>query len=102
MVPLRFELTLNGRRLCLAGLDREGVLMLTVESEHWPSDDPAESVRGTPAGGENTVSVSALTADHEDWRWASERIKAGDEIVVRVLPAGPFDPPTEFGPPEDE
>ena len=102
MVPLRFEVSLNGRRLCVAGLDRLGVLMLEITSENWPGPEATESARGTPAGDENSVFVNAYTDDGEDWRWAFERIKAGDEIVVRVLPSGPFDPPSEFGPLEDE
>src|SRR5947209_3622465 len=98
MVPLRFEVTLNGRRLCVAGLDRLGVLMIEVKSENWPGPEATESTLGTPAGDENTVFVNAYTDDGEDWRWVHERIVAGDEIVVRILPAGPFDPPVEFGP----
>ena len=30
MVPLRLEVMLNGRRLCVAGMDRQGVVMVTV------------------------------------------------------------------------
>jgi len=102
MVPLRFEVSLNGRRLCVAGLDQLGVLMVEVKSENWPGPDATESARGTPAGDENAVFVQALTDDGEDWRWVHERITSGDEIVIRVLAVGPFDPPREFGPPEDE
>jgi hypothetical protein len=106
MVPLRFEVTLNGRVLCVAGMDRHGIVIVTVESENWPGPDPGESARGTPAGEENTVFVNGYTDTDDDWRWARERIGPGDEIRIRVLPSGPYNPPAQVLPPyegdEDE
>jgi hypothetical protein len=74
MVPLRFEVALNGRVLCVAGMDRNGIVLVTVESEDWPGPEPEESARGTPAGEENTVSVSGYTDGDDEWRWTRERI----------------------------
>jgi len=99
MVPLRFEVTLNGRVLCVAGMNRNGIVMVTVGSENWPGPDPGESARGTPPGEENTVFVHGYTDGDDDWRWVHERISAGDEILIRVLPTGPYDPPNEVLPP---
>jgi hypothetical protein len=101
MVPFRFEVTLNGRVLCVAGMDRTGIVLVTVESENWPGPASGESGRGTPAGEENTVFVNGYTDDDDDWRWVRERIHAGDEIRIRVLPTGPYDPPTKVLPPCD-
>jgi hypothetical protein len=95
MVPLRFQVSLNGRVLCTAGMDEMGVLMVTAESENWPGPDDETSNRGTPAGEENTVTVNGWTEDDEDWRWVREKIAPGDEILIRVLKSGKFDPPTE-------
>jgi hypothetical protein len=80
-------------------MDRNGIVMVTVESENWPGPDPGESARGTPAGEENTVMVNGYTDDDHNWRWLRERISAGDEIRIRVLPSGLYDPPTEVLPP---
>jgi hypothetical protein len=43
-----------------------------------------------------------MSMDGEDLRWPTEHIKPGDEIIVRVLPSGEHDTPTEIGPPEDD
>ena len=92
-MALRFEVSLNGQRHCVAGLDRPGNLSLTIQSLREDA---------TPVGDENEVFAEASTDDGEAWWWPIGRIAAGDEIVVRELPTGAFDPPRVMEPPEDE
>jgi len=106
MVPLRFEVTLNSRILCTAGMDKDGILMVTLQSENLPAVSGAEpfpgaSSRGTPGGKENTVSVVGYTDADDTWQWIDTPIGAGDQILIRVLPNGSFDPPTVVPPIED-
>jgi hypothetical protein len=101
MVPLRFEVTLNGRVLCTSGMDQRGVLVVTVQSEDSPPPGEAETMRGTPAGEESILVVDGYTNSDLWWRWVSEKIVAGDEIRIRVLPSGSFDPPTSVSEPDD-
>ena len=100
MTPARLiEVTLNGRVLCTAGMDRDGVLMVTMQSEDGPGPDGGASARGTPAGEESALFVNGYTDADEDRRWASEKLRAGDKVRIRVLPSGAFDTPAEVVPP---
>ena len=94
MVPLRFEVTVNGRVLCTAGMDCDGVLMVTVQAENMPLCEDGSSMRGTPGGKLHQVSIDGLTSLDETLEWPNAQIRPGDEIRIRVLPTGEFDPPT--------
>lgn len=95
MVPVRFEVTVNGRLLCVAGIDRDGVLTVAVQAENLPVGEDGSSLRGTPGGKLQIVSVYGLTDEDVTWQWPEALIGPGDEILIRVLPSGQFDSPTE-------
>ena len=112
---MRFEVLLNGKRMCVAGLD--GQLDIDVISS-WPqgsaitdelrrllrqsaltmarfgvseslTDGPALIVSGVEKPGE---------LDRIVWDWLETRLKTGDEVVIRVLGPGKVTPPTRRTP----
>lgn len=93
MVLVRFEVELNGRVLCVAGMDQFGTLTITVESSHWPNR--AEGIPTRDEGDENKdyIFVSGYSATDTVQQWANERIGPGDEIRIRVLPPGACESP---------
>jgi hypothetical protein len=104
---VRFEAFVNEKRICTAGFDSFGVLSATLTSvERNPEkakklkiDRPLEDL----VAPEVTFQVAGLdSADVDtDWMvsWANlVKLSAGDEIRIRILPAGESDPPSERHP----
>src|SRR5205823_1397638 len=78
-----FEVHLNGKNLCIAGLVGNGVLSVIMDyvSGHG-SDEAALSVGGL------------ISSTQEHVRWAERtRLKTGDEILVKVIEAETADMP---------
>jgi hypothetical protein len=101
MVPFRFEVSLNGRVLCIAGMDRDGIIDVTIQSESLPVGADGTSIRGS-SGNEHRISVTGYTYADEAWNWTDVPVVPGDEIRIRVLGAGPFDPPVVEEPVEGD
>jgi hypothetical protein len=73
-----YEIILNGKRLCVAGIDGDGVLTAIL----------------THVGKEEYFDVGGLvSATHEHLIWADRRLKVGDEVRLRVLESVSSDPP---------
>jgi RimJ/RimL family protein N-acetyltransferase len=93
-IPHRFQILGNGESFCTAGI-KSGVLSVMLT---WVRRDPAacpphlrESDEDSE-GGDVDLHVGGLENDaHIDWRRLY--VDVGDEITVRVLGPGPFDPP---------
>ena len=101
----RFEILINGERLCVVGHDGFGDLSALVS---WCQRNPA---RFDPANSQMSREEfcaeelkfevggldSNLPRGSRDIGWLDRTgpmsLKPGDEIVIRVLGAGPFDPP---------
>lgn len=78
-----FEITLNGRRLCVAGVD-DGVLSSHVSrTTAGKTGDRADEIR-LEAGG---------LADGEHLRWIDTLLSVGDEVTIRVIEANTLDVP---------
>ena len=82
---LGMQIVLNGTRLCVAGLDDEGVTAV-VDLHAWRLPDG-----NYPP---STLQVFAIKDfDRLEWRGA-EKLQAGDEIVIRVVDVSEVDQPT--------
>ena len=82
-----FEIILNRRRLCVAGVGDSGVLSTIIS---WVGGSPAApSKRGRTRAGDAQLHVGGLynPEPHVNVhpRWINKRLKAGDEVTVRVI-----------------
>jgi hypothetical protein len=104
---MRFEITINGKRYCVAGHNAHGVLSAVFSWVKRRPDryDPKTHKHWTPeewAAEELTFDVGGLdSSDPEGSRQISWNpkdgpivLKPGDEVLVRVLADGEFDEPT--------
>ena len=98
---VRFQVAVNGEVRGIAGLESLGVLTVVLD---WVRRDPAaapKQARRAPGFREgdwigNRVYVrlaglDSATDQHVDW--FGGELQAGDEVTVRVLPPGEFNPP---------
>jgi hypothetical protein len=100
---VRFQLLINGKSLGVGGMEATGVVSLIVS---WVRRDPAAAPADAKAEPEfdpeswvdNEIDVrlgglDLVRQEHMDWAYYSAQV--GDEIVLRILPPGPFDEPSE-------
>jgi hypothetical protein len=80
-----FNIHVNGKPCCTAGIGPSGVLHVIV---NWVRR------KGEPKEGEFDLSVGGLdTTTEEHVRWSAPRIRVGDEITIRVVESDKIDPP---------
>lgn len=90
---LCFDVVVNGKRLCRAGVKRAGVLSAIVS---WVGGSPnAASKGGRTRRGETKLEVGGLyhvgrTRDVFP-HWVSRRLMPGDEVTVCLVEAKAFD-----------
>ena len=107
----RFEVLINGRRACIAGVDTYGVLNVILSRVRrsplrFPKQGTGqvEHTKRTWSREQLDVYVGGLEINGEDERndrhlfWLRRQIKLGDKIVVRVLPVGPVSNPKRESP----
>ena len=93
MAMTAFEVFLNGKRACVAGVPGFGVLSLIMSS-----------VRRRPEPGRRSRVKQELRLDvgglesrdpgpGEHLRWIARRLRAGDRVSIRVLRTDTVDPP---------
>lgn len=94
MADRRYQVLMNGRALCTAGVDDIGVLITTLawvkrkrraDDEVQGDADILES-HWLTVGGSDSVSDVFL-------KWSEEPLNPGDEITIRILGPGPVDEP---------
>ena len=77
-----FEVSLNGERLCVAGVDGDGVLNAMVDRVKINARDDLR------------LRVGALVSATEEHRiWTQAGLKVGDEVRVRILESDSVDEP---------
>jgi hypothetical protein len=79
-----FEVYLNGRRLCLAGIGDDGVLTAIVT---YVAGKGRKEQRLLVGG------LISPTGEHVNWR--KPRLKTGDEVRVKIVESATSDPPKE-------
>ncbi|WP_182867995.1 hypothetical protein [Stieleria mannarensis] len=84
----RFEILKNGKRVCISGINGDGVLSVGVTYVKHPGQDLSHDLQ---VGGLGVFDDSKERQHHADW--ASPQIATGDEITIRILPPGDFDEP---------
>ncbi len=79
-----FRVEVNGKRICLAGVEKPGVLTAIAAY--------VEGERGTDLD----LSVGGLlTATNEHVSWARRKLKNGDKIAITIIEASSVDKPKE-------
>ena len=93
----RFEIVVNGERVCISGLEGDGVLATMVNFVKHADED-----------GKYELSIGGLgrflsTQDHPHHAdWPKPSVSIGDVITIRILPEGEFDlPQNMIGSPRD-
>ena len=103
---VRFQVLVNGEVRGTAGLDAAGVMSVTMT---WVRRDPAAApadARAAPdfsedewVGNRTDVQLGGLdSVNRRILEWLDIDLAVGDEVTVRVLPPGEFDPPGEINP----
>lgn len=99
---VRFQVLMNGQVRATASVEAFGVLTFLVD---WVRRDPARAVAAAGdlppdldpdewVGNRVQVSLSGLdSVSHEHLDWWGDELKPGDEVTVRVVGPGEFDPP---------
>jgi hypothetical protein len=89
-----FEIHLNGKRLCLAGVGEDGVLTAIIDH-----------ITG-PKGSSLHLRVGGLVSPiGKHFIWRDRRLKVGDEIIVKIAETDSVDRPRKsypFNPEGDE
>jgi hypothetical protein len=79
-----FETFLNGRRLCVAGIDGDSVLTVIIDCARRDGRDA-----------ELELNVGGLdSAAREHVTWATTQLQVGDEVQVKVLESVSADEPS--------
>jgi len=84
----RFEILKNGERICIAGINGDGVLNVGLTYVKRPGHAQTHDLQ---IGGLGMFDGSQDREHHA--AWSSPDIATGDEIIIRILPAGAFDEP---------
>ncbi len=100
---IRFELFVNGQRQAIAGIRSHGVLTANIV---WGGNAEVEitpQIRADPDFNEREwvtddihVRLGGLDSETEEHlKWFQQDLRPGDEVTLRVLPAGECDAPLE-------
>ena len=100
---MRFQVAVNGEVVGTAGLDDRGVLNATITWVRRSLEDVADEVRNDPGFVEEEweseqcdLHLGGLDSIAEEHlRWVNGELEPGDEVTIRILPPGEFDPPQE-------
>ena len=84
----RFEILKNGERICVSGINGDGVLSVGLSYVKHADQEGAHDLH---IGGLGMFDGSQKRQHHAAWR--APRISPGDEITIRILPPGEFDEP---------
>ena len=82
-----FEVALNGKRLCTAGVGDDGVLSVIMDHLIGQGHDSVAL---------NVGGLLSKTNEHVVWR--HKALKSGDEVHIKVIDAESVDKPRKRGP----
>ena len=84
----RFEILKNGERVCISGINGDGVLSVVLNYVKHPGQELTHDLQ---IGGLGMFDGSQDRQHHA--AWVSPDVATGDEITIRILPAGEYDEP---------
>lgn len=94
---IRFQLEINGKPICISGVNGFGVLSAIVT---WAKRDPTkfDSIRLSHSSLEDfsreemRIEFGGLDSNrHQSWH--QEELRVGDVVAIRILDPGPIDEP---------
>jgi hypothetical protein len=86
---IAFEVSVNGKRACVAGLRGQGVMSAIV---NWLGGTAAKAM-----GRELELRVGGLNSEtNQHMDWPTVLLKVGDEVAVRIVEVDQPDTPTEI------
>ncbi|MBQ0960941.1 hypothetical protein KAK06_18440 [Ideonella sp. 4Y11] len=98
---VRFEICVNGQPVGTIGIEAFGVLTAIVSRVRRSPDKIADAHRQRPGFDEaaflrevcelSMTGLDSVLGEHRDW--GTRPLAAGDVVTIRVLAAGPCDPP---------
>ena len=88
----RIGIIYNGKRMCIAGIQGDGILSVGIDHVKRPDEDAVSHLH---VGGLGRFDPSVEQDHHVSWP-VPDKIQIGDEITVRLLPEGEFDAPPEM------
>jgi hypothetical protein len=91
---IAFEVAVNGKRTCIAGVENFGVVSTILT---WVRRRSEHSRDGNTIEEELTAEVRALDSRDptagEHLKWLSETLRVGDTISIRIVDVEKVDPP---------
>ena len=88
---ITFKVSLNGTKVCTAGVRDVGVLSAMVT---WVRRKPENRQRGGSREEKLSVEVGGLDSDaNEHLRWLSRRLRVGDRLAIEVIESETADTP---------
>ena len=88
---ITFKVSLNGTKVCTAGVRDVGVLSAMVT---WVRRKPEHRQRGGGREEQLRVEVGGLDSDaNEHLRWLSRRLRVGDRLAIEVIESEIADTP---------
>ena len=95
MAAVRFQVSVNGRAVGTAGLDGAGFLNIVLLAQRIEGEPDPFKRGAIPITEESRLIVGGHDMALGDMHWATVELTPGDEVTVRLLGAGPCDPPVE-------
>jgi len=93
-----FEVIINGKRVCTAGIGEDGVLtsVVTFVKRNRSAEETAETKENNDSESLN-IRVGGIanreTGAMEQVEWLEQRLVVGDEITIRIIEASECDEP---------
>lgn len=88
---IAFKVSLNGTKVCTAGVRDVGVLSAIVT---WVRRKPENSQSGRGIEEELGLEVGGLDSDaNEHLKWLSRRLRVGDRLAIEVIESETVDKP---------
>lgn len=88
---IAFEIHVNGKRICTAGIGEPGVLSAIL---NWVGSEPRKGTR--KADEFASIRVGGLVSSTEEHvTWARRDLRPGDEVVIRVVETDHADRPNQ-------
>ena len=88
-----FQLHLNGKKVCTAGIGDPGVLSANVTWVRREIENPRTN-NAASVDEELTLQVGGLVSETDEHvRWIQRRLKVGDEVCIRIVQTARIDRP---------